>query len=285
MAQIGTRPVLDRDQERELGRRIMVGQQAQAVLGRPDGGPHGGRARRRLLDQRADGQAAAREMILHNLKLVVSVAKRCTRYDYPLLDAVQDGTLGLFVAVQRFDWRRPTKFATMARWWIWQAIQRGQVELMSPVRLPAHQWDRLRQVHRVADWLLLQNKETPDLPEISRWVGRPPAELQELLNLEGGGTSLNRPVRPDSTTELGELVPAAQLGTDDLAVSQVFISAALRTLKPVPASVINMRYIRGMSARDTAETLGLTAAELAAIDKRAKAQLRTALGDVAHLDR
>jgi RNA polymerase sigma factor (sigma-70 family) len=278
--QIGGHQVLDREQERVLGRDIMLGQQAQAVLNRPDGGPHGGRARRRLLDQVTAGQAAARQMVLHNLKLVVSVSKHYSRQDYPLMDAVQDGTIGLFLAVQRYDWRRPTKFATMARWWITQAIQRARADQALSPRLPSHQWDRLRSVHSVADWLTSQNGQQPALEDIVKYTRGTPAGTQQLLDLERGAISLDQPVTPDSTTELHELVPAPGVANfEETVVVMMLVDQALRYLKPVPAAVANLRFVQGVSREDTAATLGLTMSELANIEGRAKTELRSKLDD------
>ncbi|HEX5616637.1 MAG TPA: sigma-70 family RNA polymerase sigma factor, partial [Acidimicrobiia bacterium] len=120
--EIGRTPLLTKDDEADLARRIEAGRVARAELATDDGSMT--RARRaRLRAAVRDGDAARARFVQANLRLVVSIAKRYQNRGLPLLDLVQEGNLGLIHAVEKFDWRKGFKFSTYATWWVRQAIQ------------------------------------------------------------------------------------------------------------------------------------------------------------------
>lgn len=207
---IGPYEVLSLPEERALGHRIQTGiQAAQRLQQQPN---------EELAALVADGQQAERLLALHNLRLVVSVAKKFQRTDYPISDAIQDGTLGLFQAVKKYNPERPTKFATVAPWWIRQAIQRGMAEVISSVRMPAHVWDRLRQIHTTEIWLASARSSPVTIDDVAKELGDVPGKIQNLLAMEQTAASLDSPLaHTESSTTLGELVahPDAVLPHDD----------------------------------------------------------------------
>lgn len=140
LARIARTPLLTAGQEVELARRIEAGVYAAHLIGQ--GSRRGG-----LEEVAADGRAAREQLIVANLRLVVSIAKRYAHHGVPLADLIQDGNLGLIEAVERFDHARGNRFSTCATWWIRKAILCG-LEHAQPVRLPPRVRDRLRDLAR-----------------------------------------------------------------------------------------------------------------------------------------
>ncbi len=236
----------------------------------------------RIRQGEREAQQAKTELVNANLRLVVSVAKRYMNRGLHLLDLVQEGSLGLMRAAEKFDYRRGFKFSTYATWWVMQSVSRAIGEQSRTIRIPIHVNDQLNKFFRASRQLELELGRPPEDSELAVQMKTTGDKVGKLRIISREPISLDMPVGSDDVSTLGELLAdrANASPADSVLASEVRngTAAFLQTLVPREEQVLRLRFGVGCGREHTLEEIGenldVTRERVRQIELRALRKLR-----------
>ncbi|MGN6190099.1 MAG: sigma-70 family RNA polymerase sigma factor [Conexibacter sp.] len=213
-----------------------------------------------LAKQIERGDLVAKErMVNSNLRLVMSIARRYQGQGLSMGDLVQEGTLGLIRAVEKFDWRKGFRFSTYATLWIRQSIQRGLENSGRTIRLPVHVGQRARKVARARRELTAKLGREPSDEEIAEETGLELELVLEAAKADREPTSLDLPVGDDGETSLGALIATDEAGPEEEVADTLrheAVQKAIATLPDKERTVIHLRFGTGGEPPQTLSEVG-----------------------------
>jgi len=250
---VARRPLLTAEQERALAKRV------------------------------ADGDEDARRILTEaNLRLVVSIARRYSGYGVSLADLVQEGTVGLIRAVEKFDYRRGYKFSTYATWWIRQAITRAIMEQRRVVRLPVHVSEEMHRLDKASSRLYQELGREPSVRELSEELNQTEQRIGDLLRMSAEPISLEAPIGEDEDLHVADVIENRDVEAPEEAVNRMIkgeeAESLLRRVSVREREVLRMRFGLDDGKPKTLEEVGrhfsLTRERIRQIEDRAIMKIR-----------
>jgi len=279
LKEIGQVPLLSRDEEITLAKRMEAGKRAWPKLERDGLDPQ---ERSRLQAMVQDGLEAREHLVRANSRLVVSVAKKYMGRGVPFVDLIQEGNIGLIRAARKFDHTLGNKFSTYATWWIRQAVTRAIADQSRTIRIPVHMGDQINKLLRTTHRLTQELGREPSPDEMADALDLATDKVETMLQVARRPLSLELPIDDEGESELGDFIENDEAVAPADVVSSAILRDLLRDvledLPPREVRILQMRYglIDGKTytLEEVGQKLGVTRERIRQIEVQALGRLR-----------